>query len=104
VICIHQSGFSRCGTLTKIVFVADSQIRTIAGFIGCVSLKEIPIPESVENISGFHKCASGSVLRFGGNSHLIEIHGFSNCTAFRQFELPAFLHRIKADGFSKCSS
>ena len=49
---IGEKVFYQCRNLKKVIFAADSQLRVIKAwtFCGCVGLKHISLPESIEEM------------------------------------------------------
>jgi hypothetical protein len=47
---INDAGFGNCLSLNRAFFASDSQLKTLSGFLHCVSLNEIEIPSAVTSV------------------------------------------------------
>lgn len=98
---IYADSFYNCTKLESISFESDTTLTTIGNnaFSGCVSLKEVTIPTSVEKIgaSAFgarrtnltvdnEGCSSLTKVTFKENSKLTSLgeHAFDKCTSLTQ--------------------
>jgi hypothetical protein len=88
------------------MFGCDCHLKTIGGFRGCISLRRIDIPSSVEIIDcfGFHECRRLSEVIFGSDCHLKRICGFQKCTSLRRIDIPSSVELIDDSGFSECTA
>jgi hypothetical protein len=43
-------------SLNEIIFLPDSHLKEISGFVGCTSLFRIELPSSVKDVRGFKEC------------------------------------------------
>jgi hypothetical protein len=98
-----------CG-IREVHFLGDSQLNSIEGFNGCVDLKRINIPASVERLSGFHGLAwmsrnsdhwidasSGLVdIRFCELSQLRELKGLDGGEKLITIDIPASVEILYA--------
>lgn len=95
VLSIGYNTCKDCKELTSVTFSENSELTQIAvsAFEGCVSLKNIVFPNSVERIDrrAFYGCSAltevdlpDELLKIGGSA-------FSECTALKKVSIPAKL-------------
>jgi hypothetical protein len=91
--------FTNCTWLKKVVFAPGSCLRMIRGFSGCISLKRIQFPPSIERIDGFCDCPRLAVVVVSLCSRLTHIDGFHSCDRLPLFEIPRSL--LLLNGFNR---
>jgi hypothetical protein len=95
-------GFTHCSLLIQVLAVGGSRIRQIDGFMECVWLSGIEIPESGEKITrnAFCQCTEGSYIyrkftcislsevTFTPDADLDRIDGFRECVSLFRIDMP----------------
>ena len=95
-------------TITKVVFVQDSQITSIgeSAFSYCSALTEITLPNSVTSIgeSAFYECEKLTEIVLTDSVTSIGESAFSYCSTLTEIMLPNSVTSIGAYAFSDCSA
>ena len=103
---INHDAFNNCSLLKKVT-LPDSLV-TLSGFEDCISLEEIKIPASVENIgdSAFEGCSGLKKVDFSSNAALTGIgdDAFRGCTSLEGLEIPDTVTRIGTKPFAEMTS
>jgi hypothetical protein len=98
--------FLNCKSLTEVIFVSDSHIKTIDGFQECESLSRIDNLASIQIIGdvAFFKCKSLPELIFISDSHVKIINGFKECESLSRIGIPMSIEIIGILAFLNCKS
>ncbi|MBD5585216.1 MAG: leucine-rich repeat domain-containing protein [Clostridia bacterium] len=75
-------------------------------FYGCVSLKQITLPQSLVELGGFtfYGCEALESIVLPTNLKVIARHTFDGCTSLKQIHLPASLQEIEYRLFADCAN
>lgn len=99
----HETGFSDSEMLTELIL--PEGIKTLRGVMNCPNLKELKIPQSVENIESFAfaGCSSIKNIRIPRNVKKIDGSSFADCHVSRYEVEPDNQNFVAKDGviFSK---
>ena len=104
---IESSAFWGCRGLHKVVFDKGSEIKDIGKdiFSGCANLKEISLPEGLENIGGgCFKNTGIQQMVIPKSVKVIQERAFQGCRGLREvvFREGSELQEIKARAFYNC--
>ena len=91
----------------KGIITFDNDVTAIEGaFLGCTSLSEITIPDSVLSIglNTFAGCTSLRSATLSNNITKIGQNAFYNCSALQSITLPSRLTTLGQSAFESCSS
>ena len=96
---LEDDPFIHFQNLQKVTF--PSTLKTIRGFIGCTQLKEVVIPEGVEEISwnAFSGCTSLEVVVLPSTIKKIDSYAFDDCVNLKTIVLPDTLEEVYANSF-----
>lgn len=96
---LEDDPFMNFQNLQKVTF--PSTLKTITGFNGCTQLKEVVIPEGVEEISwnAFSGCTSLEVVVLPSTIKKIDSYAFDDCVNLKTIVLPDTLEEVYANSF-----
>lgn len=95
--------FGNCINLKKVVL--PDGITSTPGLRGCVALKSIDLPDSIERIGYYDFSGSGiERLELPKNLKVIENYAFSNCENLLEMVIPDSVKTIGGGAFSGCTS
>ena len=109
---LSSGAFNRCHSLeivnlpASLKKIGDSDWRGMGAFDGCGSLKELIIPEGVEEIGAFcfRGCGSLEKIILPASLHSIGRGAFSGCTALKDIIIPKGVSILPRDVFFGCKS
>jgi hypothetical protein len=90
----------------EVRFSAETCIREIYKFEGCLSLRKIEIPDSVVKIGkrAFTNCRKLIEVVFAPDGALEGLSGFQSCCSLCTIDIPASVKAINKTAFQFCSS
>ena len=102
---IENKAFYGCRKLSNLDLNNVVKIGTTA-FSGCESLKNINIPDTVDELGDavFEYCSSLENATVGENVYSLPLRTFYECTSLNNVKLPEKLREIGDSAFYKCTS
>jgi hypothetical protein len=103
---IMLSDFIISTVCQEVLFVPNSRLQVVDGFMKCMSFSLVDIPGSVEMITrrSFTEWASLKELRIGADSCLRQIAGFEKYISLCCIAFPARVEMMGPNSFLECTS
>ena len=98
--------FQDCVSLESVDFYNEGGLKKLGEqtFDGCEKLKEVILPDTIEEIglAAFQNCKSLKTVHLPSELREIGSHVFFNCTSLTHIELPSKLETIAHSNFVNC--
>ncbi len=104
---IAQGAFQDCKNLVEVKGLENANsLNSISGFAGCVSLRQINLPQSIENIGfeAFLDCENLSQINIPSSCWSISKKAFAGCEKLQIIKIPAAAEVIEEEAFAGCKN
>ncbi|MGN0184037.1 MAG: leucine-rich repeat protein [Aristaeellaceae bacterium] len=98
-------GFEGCVNLKQVKLPSTLETLSDSSFAGCTSLTEIQIPTGVTNIGSrcFQGCTGLTEIVLPANLKWLSFGAFEGCTGLRSMKVPGTVRDIESDTFEGCT-